>query len=640
MKYGFVKVAAATPEILVADTDYNAEQIIRAIIAAEKQGAQLIVFPELCITGYTCGDLFNQSVLWQGARAALKKIIEATQTVQSLIFVGFPFFFEGALYNCAAAVCGGKLLAIIPKTYLPNCAECFEHRNFVPFDGTMRRAEWDGYNVPFGTKLVFCETSQKDFTVSAEICEDVWAPVSPSVEHTQAGAHIIANLSASNETVGKAEYRRMILRAQSAKSVCGYIYTEAGEGESTTDLVFSGHSLIAENGEILAESVLFENTITYAEIDLDKIVFERLCRKIFFASHADGEYEKIAFQAQPQRGELTRRISAHPFIPEGDACVSDRAELILSMQAAGLKKRLSHTRSACAVVGISGGLDSALALLVTVRALKALGRSTGEITAVTMPCFGTTDKTFQNSLRLMAALGVTSRTIPIGDSVRKHFWDIAHDETVKNTAYENAQARMRTMVLMDIANDCGGIVIGTGDLSELALGWATYNGDHMSMYGVNASVPKTLVKYLITYEAARLGGEVQQILEDILNTEISPELLPPENGKISQKTEDLVGPYELHDFYLYNVIKWGYTPEKILFLAKYAFGDQYDSATLKKWLINFYRRFFSQQFKRSCLPDGVKVGSVGLSPRGDWHMPSDANVRLWLEKIQASAQQE
>ena len=430
----------------------------------------------------------------------------------------------------------------------------------------------------------------------------------------------------------KADYRRLLVKAQSAKTVCGYVYADAGEGESTTDLIFSGHDLIVEDGEILAESALFQSGLTVSEIDVDKICFERRRVNTFSDSRAPSDYVEVSFETLTAPAPLTRNISAHPFLPEKNA--DERAELILSMQAAGLKKRLKHTNSATAVIGISGGLDSSLALLVTVRAFQALGKDPKDIVAVTMPCFGTTDKTLQNSLKLMEALGVTSRTVPVKDAVLQHFKDISHDENNKNTAYENAQARMRTLVLMDIANDANGIVIGTGDLSELALGWATYNGDHMSMYGVNASVPKTLVRHLIAYEGKRLGGAAGAVLEDILHTEISPELLPPEDGKIAQKTEELVGPYELHDFYLYHAVRWGFPPEKVLYLAKAAFKEKYSDDTLRKWLKNFYRRFFSQQFKRSCLPDGVKIGSVSLSPRGDWRMPSDAESRLWLEKLE------
>ncbi len=635
MKHGFVRVAAATPRIRVADTRANAESVLGCLARAKEAGAELLVFPELCLCGYTCGDLFGQDVLLRGAAEALREVAAATAGTGMLVFVGVPLQVNGVLYNCAAALNGGKVLAFIPKRHLPNYAEFYEKRNFQPYTGENIRVPFGGEEVPFGSKIIFRCRGEADFTVAAELCEDLWVPAPPSVSHALAGANIIVNLSASDETAGKAEYRRLLVRAQSAKTVSGYVYADAGDGESTTDMVFSGHDLICENGEILAESALFSNGILLSEIDVRRLAYERRRINTFYdASDLQG-YEELPFAAGSAWEALTRPVSRLPFVPAEGSALDGRAELILSMQAAGLKKRLEHTRAETAVLGISGGLDSALALLVCARAFDALGRDRKGILAVTMPCFGTTDRTFQNSLRLMEALGVTSRTVPVADAVRGHFKDIGHDERVHNAAYENAQARMRTLVLMDLANDANGLVVGTGDLSELALGWATYNGDHMSMYGVNASVPKTLVKYLIRYEAARLGGGAQAVLEDVLATEISPELLPPEGGKIAQKTEELVGPYELHDFYLYHAIRWGFPPRKVFFLAQAAFAGKYEDAVLKKWLVSFYRRFFSQQFKRSCLPDGVKVGSVALSPRGDWRMPSDASAALWLEEAEA-----
>ena len=635
MKYGFVKAAAATPKIRVADVHYNGGNIIQLIGRAEKAGAELLVFPELCVCGYTCGDLFGQNVLLDGCLAALSDIAAATKGKSMLVFVGVPVRLSGVLYNCAAAVSGGKVLAFIPKRHLPNYAEFYEKRNFQPYKGENTRVELNGEQIPFGNKILFRESNHPDFTVAAELCEDLWVPAPPSVSHALAGANIIVNLSASDETAGKAEYRRLLVRAQSAKTVSGYVYADAGEGESTTDMVFAGHDMICENGEILAESEPFGEGLAVSEIDVEKLAFERRRINTYYENSDASGYEIIPFSANKGIDSLTRAIARLPFVPQGEDALGKRAELILSMQSEGLKKRLSHTNAKSAVLGISGGLDSALALLVTVRAFKALGKNLRDIVAVTMPCFGTTDKTLNNSLKLMQELGVTSRTVNIADSVRRHFKDIGHDEKVKNAAYENAQARTRTLVLMDIANDENGLVVGTGDLSELALGWATYNGDHMSMYGVNASVPKTLVKYLIRHEAARLGGEAEKVLTDILNTEISPELLPPENGKIAQKTEELVGPYELHDFYLYYAVRWGFSPKKVYFLAKKAFAGAYGDETLKKWLVSFYKRFFSQQFKRSCLPDGVKIGSVALSPRGDWRMPSDACAALWLAEAEA-----
>ena len=634
MKYGFVKVAAATPHIRVGDVRFNTNEIIQKIRKADELGAELLVFPELCVCGYTCGDLFGQDVLLQGALSALKEISLATKGLQMLIFVGVPLRANGVLYNCAAAVNDGQVIAFVPKSNLPNYAEFYEKRNFQPYRGETLSIAFDGREVPFGNRILFRSVSDEDFTVAAEICEDLWVPNPPSVSHALAGANIIVNLSASDETTGKADYRRLLIRSQSAKTVSAYVYADAGDGESTTDMVFSGHNIISENGEILAESKLFENSITISEVDVRKLSFERRRINTFYDPHELFGYKIIPFRAAAKSEKLTRTISKWPFVPGNEADREKRAELILSMQSAGLRSRIAHTKAGSAVIGISGGLDSSLALLVAVRTFDSLQMDRRNIIAVTMPCFGTTDKTFNNSLRLMRSLGVTSRTVEIAESVLLHFKDIGHDEQVKNAAYENAQARMRTMVLMDIANDEGGLVVGTGDLSELALGWATYNGDHMSMYGVNASVPKTLVKYLIQSEAARIGGETGEVLRDILNTEISPELLPPEKGKISQKTEEIVGPYELHDFFLYYAIRWGFPPRKIYYLAKAAFKREYDAVTLKKWLKNFYQRFFSQQFKRSCLPDGVKIGSVSLSPRGDWRMPSDASAALWLDEIE------
>ena len=635
MKYGFVKVAAATPHIRVADTQFNTQQIVEQISLAVKEGAELVVFPELCVCGYTCGDLFGQDVLLNGCVAALKTIAQSTKDSNILVFVGVPYKTDGVLYNCAAVVNGGKVLALIPKRHLPNYAEFYEKRNFQPYKGENRTVVFDGEEIPFGNKIVLRSEKDADFTVAAELCEDLWVPAPPSVSHALMGANIIVNLSASDETAGKAEYRRLIVGTQSGKTVSGYVYADAGEGESTTDMVFSGHNMICENGTLLAECRPFEDKgILYAEIDVHKLAFERRRINTFYDTSSLSGYAFVPFRAEGNWEKLTRVPARLPFVPQGEQALGERAELILSIQAAGLKKRLEHTCAQSAVLGISGGLDSALALLVTVRAFDALKKERKDILAVTMPCFGTTKKTKDNALRLMHELGVTCRTVPIGDAVLQHFKDIGHDEKVRNAAYENAQARMRTMVLMDLANDHNGLVIGTGDLSELALGWATYNGDHMSMYAVNGSVPKTLVKFLIGYEAKRLGGEAGSALTDILNTEISPELLPPENGKIAQKTEELVGPYELHDYYLYYAVRWGFSPAKVFYLAKQTFAGVYEESVLKKWLVNFYKRFFSQQFKRSCLPDGAKVGSVSLSPRGDWRMPSDASVRLWMDELE------
>ncbi len=630
MIHGFVKVAAATPAIEVADPSKNFAAIEACIQRAAYDGVELLVLPELCVSGYTCGDLFGQDVLLGGCTDALFRIAKCTEKYAMLVFVGVPVRAGNALYNCAAALCGGKILAFLPKQNLPNYAEFYEKRNFSAYDGENRTVLFGGEEVPFGNKFIFCSKDDPAFSVGAEICEDLWVPVPPSVQACAAGANIIVNLSASDETAGKAEYRRVLVRSQSAKCVCGYVYADAGEGESTTDVVFSGHDLVYEYGERLAESLPFTGGYALSEIDVHRIAFER--RRLGMPVSENG-FEKISFSACGGSTELVRRFERFPFVPQGEA-LRPRAEEILQIQAKGLEKRLKHTNAKAAVLGISGGLDSALALLVTVRAFDALGRSRSEIVGVTMPCFGTTDKTRGNSLRLMRALGISNRVVPIADTVRSHFGDIGHDETVRNAAYENAQARVRTLVLMDLANDLGGLVVGTGDLSELALGWATYNGDHMSMYGVNCSVPKTLVKFLVRCEAERLGGEAGAVLSDILSTEISPELLPPEEGKIAQKTEELVGPYELHDFFLYHVIRRGCSPAKVYFLAKQTFCGVYADKGIKYWLVNFYRRFFSQQFKRSCSPDGVKVGSVALSPRGDWRMPSDASAALWLHEAE------
>lgn len=635
MKYGYVKVCAATPEIRVADVAYNTQNIIKAIKESAANGSQLTVFPELCVCGYTCGDLLHQTALLTAVEAALIQIAEATAGIKTLVFVGAPISLAGKLYNCAVAISNGKILGVVPKSYIPNYGEFYEKRYFNSLGCVlMGSVKIGSKEIAFGENLIFVSESNRNFAVSAEICEDLWAPKSPSVAHTQAGANIIVNLSCSDETVGKAEYRRMLVKTQSAKLICGYVYCDAGDGESTTDTVFAGHNLICENGSVLGESKLFENGLCYGEIDVGFIAYEReRCASGYYGNGAKPFEGHVVINFSSDDEEEPARVYPRtPFVPE--IGMDDRSELILTIQQKGLEKRLKHVNSRTAVIGISGGLDSALALLVTCRAFKALGRNAKDIIAVTMPGFGTTAKTKGNSLKLAEALGATVKTIPISDSVNRHFKDIDHDPENRNVAYENAQARMRTMILMDIANDNGGLVIGTGDLSELALGWATYNGDHMSMYGVNSSVPKTLVKHLVAYEAEKLGGEVKKILISILETEISPELLPPDvGGNIAQKTEDIVGPYILHDFFLYYIIRCGFSPDKVKYIALRAFQGMFDEKTIIKWLKNFYKRFFSQQFKRSCMPDGVKVGSVALSPRGDWRMPSDAVCALWLNLI-------
>lgn len=630
MEYGFVKVRAVSPDLKVADTAYNGEAIKKELILAGKDGVQLLVFPELSLCGYTCGDLFLQRTLLNGCLNELSALLEVSRAVKTLAFVGLPFALGGKLYNCAAAICGGRLLALIPKRNLPNYGEFYEKRYFSEGVQTAREVTVCGQKTLFGSEIILRDETLSAFTVGCELCEDLWAAQSPSCRHAAAGANIIVNLSASSETAGKAEYRKLLVRAQSAKCACGYLYADAGTGESTSESVFAGHNLIAENGTILAESKPFACGRADGEIDVQMLEGER--RRLNALPLTEG-YTEALFRTEQSPCVLTRTVERFPFLPNGEEKEA-RTELILNMQAHALAKRLSHTGAKRAVLGISGGLDSALAFLVTVRAFDLLKRDRKQILAVTMPGFGTTGKTKNNSLALMQAMGAEGRTIDIVPAVLRHFEDIGHDKTVYDAAYENAQARMRTMILMDLANETGGIVVGTGDLSEGALGWCTYNGDHMSMYSVNASVPKTLVKALVGYEAARIGGTAGETLCGILSTEISPELLPSEGEKIAQKTESLIGPYELHDFYLYHCVRHAFSPKKILFLAEQAFGKSYSRAELKKWLTLFYRRFFSQQFKRSCSPDGVKVGEVSLSPRSDWRMPSDAAGKLWLEEVE------
>ena len=634
MKDGFIKVAAATPEIRLADCKFNGEQIVRAIEAAQAQGAKVLVFPELCLTGYTCGDLFLQDLLLRAAEEALQSVMKQTADKDILCLVGLPLRRESRLYNCAAVFCRGELLGVVPKRNIPNYSEFYELRHFSPAGDGIEWITLAGQEVPFGQNLLFCCRELPEFVVAAEICEDLWVPQSPSIRHAAAGATILANLSASDETIGKSDYRRMLVEAQSAKLVCGYLYADAGEGESTTDLVFSGHNLIGENGAILAESALFQNGILYSEIDVQRLMSERRRMNTYPAVPAE-EYLRVAFSMPLAETALTRRVEMRPFVPEDGADRKKRCESIFAMQVNGLKKRLAHIGAKTAVIGISGGLDSCLALLVTVKTMDALHRSRKDILAVTMPCFGTTKRTKTNAEILCERLGVTFRTVEISESVLVHLRDIEHPTDVYDAAYENAQARERTQVLMDLANQTGGIVIGTGDLSELALGWATYNGDHMSMYGVNASIPKTLVRYMVDYVARDAGdAKLFEVLMDILDTPVSPELLPAKDNEIAQKTEDLVGPYELHDFFLYQVMRMGFAPAKVYRLAVYAFRGVFSPDVIKKWLRTFYWRFFAQQFKRSCLPDGPKVGSVTLSPRGDWRMPSDACVRLWLDEVE------
>ena len=634
MKNGFVKVAAATPDIRVADVEFNTQNIINAMEEAQKNGAKILVFPELCVTGYTCSDLFDHSVLLKASRKALLEIAENTNDKDMLVFVGAPLEVNGKLYNVAAAMNQGEIIGFTTKTFLPNYGEFYEMRQFTPGPQTVREITFEGKKIPFGPQILFQAEGMEELVVAAEICEDVWSPVPPSIQAALEGATVIVNCSASDETIGKDTYRRALISGQSARLISGYIYANAGEGESTTDLVFGGHNIIAENGTILKESSRYVNEIIYSELDLQRITGERR-KNTTFQPLDEETLVRVPFTVEETKTFLTRTFPKKPFVPSDEQTRAQRCEEILTIQAMGLKKRLAHTNARTAVVGISGGLDSTLALLVTARAFDMLGRDKKDIIAVTMPCFGTTDRTYQNACEMSKKVGATLIEVPIADAVNIHFRDIGHDPEDHSVTYENCQARERTQVLMDIANKTWGMVIGTGDLSELALGWATYNGDHMSMYGVNASVPKTLVRHLVKYAADDTKDEaLKNVLYDVLDTPVSPELLPPKDGDIAQKTEDLVGPYELHDFFLYFMLRFGYEPSKIFRIACMTFDGEYDKETIFKWLETFCRRFFSQQFKRSCLPDGPKVGTVALSPRGDWRMPSDACVAVWMRDLE------
>ena len=697
MKDGFIKVAAGTPDVQVADCEFNAAEIIKMVREMEAEGARVMVFPELCITAYTCGDLFWQENLLEEAKVQLMRIAEETADVDAIIFVGLPLEYKGKLYNVAAGLNHGEILGFVPKTYLPNYNEFYEARYFTSgedVDGTVtiRRSEYglhqdeemtdedvefgleaelealeeedsfeeleeideepdyidedeteefDEVDVPISSNILFICQEMPKLKIAAEICEDLWVPNPPSVGHAYHGANLIVNLSASDEVVGKDSYRKSLVSAQSARLLCGYIYATAGEGESTQDVVYGGHNLIAENGTILAESRRFVNGALYADLDIHRLDNERrrmtTCRFVpdLAPEGQDVFYNEVYFNAGRGVTPLTRKFDSRPFVPGIKEERERRCDEILNIQAMGLKKRLAHIHCQNAVIGLSGGLDSTLALLVTVRAFDMLGMPREKITAVTMPCFGTTDRTYNNACQLSECLGATLKEVNIREAVNLHFRDIGHDPEVHDVTYENGQARERTQILMDIANQSGGIVIGTGDLSELALGWATYNGDHMSMYAVNASVPKTLVRHLVRYYADTCeDAKLSEILLDILDTPVSPELLPPKDGEIAQKTEDLVGPYELHDFFLYYMLRAGYEPDKIFRIAVQTFEGVYDREVILKWLKNFYRRFFMQQFKRSCLPDGPKVGTVAVSPRGDLRMSSDSCVRIWMDQVE------
>ncbi len=637
MFQGYIRVAAATPKIRVADPVYNGERILELMKEGAARKAKIMVFPELCLTAYTCSDLFLQDSLLDKAREALSQLALATNIMDMLVFVGLPWEVHGKLYNVAAALGEGRILGLVPKTHIPNYSEYYEARHFSAGNEEPIMVEYGGQQIPMGTNLLFTCTSVPHLTVAAEICEDIWVPSPPSIRHAMAGATVIVNCSASVETVGKDAYRKALIIGQSGRLVCGYVYSSAGEGESSQDLVFGGHNMIAENGNVLAEARRFTGETVYADLDLERLRSERRRMTTYPSSNvlAQDCYQTVGFTLRKEELELIRRIDPAPFVPHDPAERNKRCEEILSIQSLGLKKRLEHTGCRHAVIGISGGLDSTLALLVTARAFDLLGLPRNQIHAVTMPCFGTTDRTYRNACLMTQKLGASLQEIDIKEAVSVHFRDIGHNPDSHDVTYENSQARERTQVLMDVANQEGGMVIGTGDMSELALGWATYNGDHMSMYGVNASVPKTLVRHLVRYYADTCGEkELSEVLLDVLDTPVSPELLPPKDGVIAQKTEDLVGPYELHDFFLYHMLRFGYEPARIYRMARIAFAGEYEDEVILKWLKTFYRRFFTQQFKRSCLPDGPKVGSVALSPRGDLRMPSDAVSRIWMEELE------
>ena len=632
MRDGFLLVAVGTPAIRVGDTEGNKNSVIQLMRGAAEAGAKVLTLPELCLTGYTSGDLFLQKTLREGALEALKGLVEFSRDLDLLTVVGLPIEADNHLYNVAAVVKDGRILGIVPKRNPPNYSEFYELRHFTAGSRQLRPLRVLGTDVPFGGDMLFVCEDMPDFKVGVEVCEDLWVPDAPSVGHALAGATVLCNPSASDETIGKAAYRELLLKSQSARLVSAYLYADAGNGESSTDMVYAGHNLIAENGAILARSTMYETGLTMADVDVQYLASERLRMNTFGAR--ENTHMKVPFVTAMRETRIRRFIDPAPFVPSDRAERDQRCEQILAIQVNGLMQRLRHIGCKSAVVGVSGGLDSTLALIVAARAFKKLGLPLDGLAAVTMPCFGTTERTHMNALKLAEGFGAKLIEVDITRSVRQHLEDIGHDESVHDVTYENAQARERTQVLMDLSNKLGGIVIGTGDLSELALGWATYNGDHMSMYGVNMSVPKTLVRHLVSYAADHAESEeLSDALRDVLDTPVSPELLPPVDGEISQKTEDIVGPYELHDFFLYHLVRRMAKPSKILRLATLAFQDTYDEETIEKWLRVFLKRFFQNQFKRSCIPDGPKVGSVTLSPRGDWRMPSDADSDLWLRSL-------
>ncbi|ARP51029.1 MULTISPECIES: NAD(+) synthase [Caproicibacterium] len=631
---GFFRTAAATPVIRVANCEENAQAVYQQIAACAEHNVGAVVFPELALTGYTCGDLFHDCTLQKAAENALAWLLKKTASLPILFAVGVPVLHGASLYNCAAVCCGGRLLGLSAKRFLPNYSEFYEQRWFTPAPQTPLSVSFAGQETTLGSGLLYTCHELPELVIGVEICEDLWVPAPPSIAMAQAGATVIFNASASDEVISKAEYRQDLVRGQSARLYCTYVYADAGEGESTTDLVFAAHNLIAEGGSVLSSSPLFQTGILTADTDLERLLQERRRTTTWQDVPAPAETViPFSFDYAFDRQHLQRRFPRTPFVPESTKDLAERCDRILSLQANGLKTRLKHTGIRSAVIGISGGLDSTLALLVTVRAFDLLGLPRSGITAISMPGFGTTGRTKSNAEGLSRALGVAFREIPIGAAVHQHFADIGHDEAVQDITYENSQARERTQILMDISNQSGGLVIGTGDLSELALGWATYNGDHMSMYGVNASIPKTLVRHLVRYAAQAFGGEISRILLDVLDTPVSPELLPPKDGKIAQKTEEVVGPYELHDYFLYYMLRFGFSPAKIYRMAADTFAGIYSPSEIFRWLKKFYQRFFHQQFKRSCLPDSPKVGTITLSPRGDWRMPSDASVHLWMKEL-------
>lgn len=641
MKHGFIRVAACSPHIRLADCNHNAEQIINNIEIAEKRKVKLIVFPELCVTGYTCGDLFLQDILLRQAMEQVKSIAGATKDKEIISVIGFPYERQGKLYNTAAVIQNGRILGLVPKMSIPNYGEFYESRYFTVGPKEALLVDFLGEEVYFGSRLLFESTDMPDFVLGIEICEDLWIPIPPSNSHCIAGATVIANLSASNEIIGKAKYRRELVQSQSRRLISGYVYSDAGEGESTSDLVFSGHNLIAENGLLLSEAEPFSDEIIINEIDLGIIKNERI-RMNTYSGQVCEEYVRVKysfsdnFDYEPY--DLIRRFDPSPFVPKDVKEREARCRDIFAIQAMGLKARLSHVGVKSAVIGVSGGLDSTLALLVCHEAYERMGLDKKGILAVTMPSFGTSSRTYNNAKTLSECLGATLMNIPIGEAVLQHFKDIGQDADNHDITYENSQARERTQVLMDLANKYNGLVIGTGDMSELVLGWATYNGDHMSMYGVNSSVPKTLIRSIVEWYAASTDNKrLTEVLRDILDTPVSPELIPAKGENDYQRTEDFVGPYELHDFFMFYVLRYGFPPQKVYRLARLAFIQKYSDEEILKWLKVFYSRFFAQQYKRSCLPDGPKVGTVAVSPRGDLRIPSDAKAKLWLDDLKSIA---